>query len=155
MKKKKIIEVSLTSILVIILLFVLTGSLNKITQNRLRVSQGTKEQVNFKEQKTSQNLGLPMKSPVQELLKKQEKESNNLELKRDPFNAVPIISIQRSSSSPHLNGILWDKNSPMAIINNVVVKIGDRVSDKVVIDIKQNEVILSDGARNIELRLGE
>lgn len=142
MKKRKIIEISVTGALFVILLLVLSSSLNKISQKRLTAGRDAKEQT-------------PMKTPGQDLLKKQEEVSVNLELKRDPFTAASIAAIQSLPSAPHLNGILWDKNSPMAIVDNAVVKRGDRIGDKVVIDIKQNKVILSDGTQNIELKLGE
>ncbi len=143
MKKKNIIEIGVTSVLSIILLLALTDSLNKIAQKRVRPPAARQE----KEQ-------VPLKTPAQELLKKQEEESAKLELKRDPFTAAPIVPRQKSPSAPRLNGILWGKASPMAIVDNIVVKIGDRVGNKVVVDIKQDKVILSDGAERIELRPG-
>ncbi len=142
MKKKKLIEIGITGVLFVILLFVLAGSLNKIAQKRPQADQKTKEQA-------------PIETAGQELSKRQQEESDSLELKRDPFTAAFIAPVEKSPAELHLNGILWDKNRPMAIIDNAVVKIGDRISDKIVVDIKQNKVTLSDGTQNMELKLGE
>lgn len=70
---------------------------------------------------------------------------------RDPFSpqAQPI----RVSAGPILNGIMWDKEKPLAIINDIIVKVGDRIGLNLVVDIKQDKVILNDGTRDFELRL--
>ena len=52
-----------------------------------------------------------------------------------------------------LSGIVWDKNTPSAIINDIIVKIGEEIKGHMVIDIKQDRVILKDGANNLELRI--
>ena len=86
-------------------------------------------------------------------LKRMEEEGRYLELKRDPFTGqllVPQVTISKGIS---LNGILWDIVSPMAIINDEVVKIGDRVQGSAVIGIEKDKVILHDGTAPIELRL--
>jgi len=72
---------------------------------------------------------------------------------RDPFSAssTPI----KGYGGPTLDGIMWDKKNPMAIINNNIVKIGDTVSGNTVVDIKQDKVILNDGSKDIELLLGQ
>lgn len=54
-----------------------------------------------------------------------------------------------------LDGIMCDKEKPMSIINGEIVKIGDNVSGNIVVDIKQDRVILNDGSNNFELRLGQ
>ncbi|MDI6758204.1 MAG: hypothetical protein QMD94_00795 [Candidatus Omnitrophota bacterium] len=54
-----------------------------------------------------------------------------------------------------LVGIIWDKKGSLAIINNDIVKIGDKIGAVTVVDIKQDRVILNDGSRNIELILRE
>jgi hypothetical protein len=70
---------------------------------------------------------------------------------RNPFSpqAAPI----RASRGPILNGIMWDREKPMAIINDNIVKVGDRVGLNLVVDIKQDKVILNDGTHDFELRL--
>jgi hypothetical protein len=41
-----------------------------------------------------------------------------------------------------LTGIMWDKQRPMAIINDKLIKKGDKVKDLTVVEIKESEVIL-------------
>jgi len=72
---------------------------------------------------------------------------------RDPFSGKLYSST--SEMELHLEGILWDPKKPAAIINGEVVKVGDALaSGSRVIAIKQNSVIINDGARNIEIKLG-
>lgn len=48
-----------------------------------------------------------------------------------------------------LNGIVSDRENPYAIINNDVVKLGDKVNDMTVIEINEKSVILEqDGQRH-------
>lgn len=46
---------------------------------------------------------------------------------------------------------MWDKEKPLAIINDAIVKIGDKVSGNIIVDIKQDKVILNDGTNDFEL----
>ncbi len=48
---------------------------------------------------------------------------------------------------------MWDKEKPLTIINDEIVKIGGNVSGNIVVDIRQDRVILNAGAANFELRL--
>lgn len=48
-----------------------------------------------------------------------------------------------------LNGIVWDKNNPYAIVNNDVVKVGDKLGGATVIEISEKDVILEfDGEKH-------
>lgn len=72
---------------------------------------------------------------------------------RDPFTLpkTPVdISVELK-----LKGIMWDKDNPLTIINGKVLKRGDKIGTNTVIDIKQDRVILSDGDREFELKLGK
>jgi hypothetical protein len=133
MQKKNIIEISITSILIFVLLFAVINALNKGRASEEAPSQE--------------------KISAEDLYGALEEKSKNLELKRDPFSLAPIIPSEKYSSDTHLNGIVWDKTSPMAIINDEIVKIGDSVGGKIVVDIKQDRVILNDGSKDFELRL--
>ena len=48
---------------------------------------------------------------------------------------------------------MWDKEKPIAIINGEIIKVGDNVGGNIVVDIKQDRVILNDGAKDFELKL--
>lgn len=54
-----------------------------------------------------------------------------------------------------INGILWDKKNPLAIINEEIVKVGDKIDGNKVVSIEQDRVILNDGSKDIELLLGQ
>ena len=71
---------------------------------------------------------------------------------RDPFSGKVY-----SKNLEHvvLSGIMWDAKGPLAMINNSVTKVGDEVGQYTVLEIKQNSVILTDGSKDLELRLGE
>lgn len=72
---------------------------------------------------------------------------------RNPFIIEP--SAKGVISKLSLEGIVWDEKEPKALINNVVVGIGDEIGGNTVVDIKQDKVILSNKSTNFELRLGE
>ena len=80
------------------------------------------------------------------------KRTNYTSWGRNPF------TLQKTSSMTVkgliLDGIMWDKEKPMAIINGEIVKIGDRIGDNIVVEIKQDSVILSDGTKDFELQIG-
>jgi hypothetical protein len=84
-----------------------------------------------------------------------EQQSKSIELKRDPFISVPIVSEKSLHPEISLTGILWDKAKPLAIIDGNVVKKGQRVGNKTIVEIKQDRVILSDGQIISEIRLGQ
>ncbi len=70
---------------------------------------------------------------------------------RDPFAPGDISALGISELA--LNGIIWDRVEPNAIINDEIVKIGDKVLNYKIVDIKYDKVIINDGVNNFELRL--
>ena len=101
---------------------------------------------------TGENL---QQASSQELVfsERRAKRSKFTSWKRNPF------TLQKTSSKAFkglvLSGIMWDKGKPLAIINGEIVKIGDNVSGNIVVDIKQDRVILNDGIKDFELKLGQ
>lgn len=51
-----------------------------------------------------------------------------------------------------LSGILWDAESPSAVINNQVVGVGERLDRWQVTEIRKDRVVLSDGSATQTLR---
>jgi len=88
-----------------------------------------------------------------EVSKAQESEGKSAELRLDPFTAETIAAAEKPVVATGLNGILWDSRQPLAIINNKVVKKGDKIAGNVVVNIKEDRVILSDGSNLFELRI--
>lgn len=77
-------------------------------------------------------------------------ETRALELKRDPFFKQVVASSVRGG--PSLSGIAWDEQEPTAIINGRIARRGDNVDGYVIIEIKKDRVVLSDGTQAIELK---
>ena len=90
---------------------------------------------------------------IQEVPKRLWAKSTYLSWGRDPFT-LPKVSVDISTELK-LNGIMWDKDNPLTIINGKVLKRGDKIGTNTVIGIKQNRVFLSDGNREFELKLGK
>lgn len=84
-----------------------------------------------------------------------ELQADSLELKRDPFTAAPITSEKVLSGELDLTGILWDKDKPLAIINGNIIKKGEHLGSKTIVEIKRDRVILSDGAALYEIKLNK
>ncbi|MFA4842480.1 MAG: hypothetical protein WC658_01425, partial [Candidatus Omnitrophota bacterium] len=80
------------------------------------------------------------------------KRTNYTSWGRNPFTLHKTSS--KAFKGLILDGIMWDKEKPMAIINGKIVKIGDNVSGNIVVYIKQDRVILNDGAKDFEVRVG-
>jgi len=80
------------------------------------------------------------------------KKSNYNAWGRNPFVAT------KKPGAPvgelNLGGILWDKDKPMAVINDNMVGIGDTVGAYKVVDITQDSVTLNDGTEEHILKLG-
>lgn len=84
-------------------------------------------------------------------VKRYAKRSNYSGWGRNPFTKEAPIGI--STGGPNLEGIMWDEKLPLALINGKTVKIGDKLGSDTVIDIQKDRVILSDGSRDLELKL--
>jgi hypothetical protein len=86
--------------------------------------------------------------------KKLEEKSMSLIPTRDPFSNLPMtIKNESSSNTLSLSGIFSDGQKSRAIINGMIVKVGDKVRDCVIVSIEQDRVILNDGSKDFELRL--
>jgi hypothetical protein len=82
-------------------------------------------------------------------LNKMYDEADSLMVKRDPFT----MNQEAATSSMILSGILRDKKGLLAVINDNMTRVGDVVGDKKVVEIKEDRVILSDGASETVLIL--
>lgn len=69
--------------------------------------------------------------------------------REDPFAPLGTEAAP-TEKAISLNGIMWSEENPLAIINNIIVKVGDKIDNNEVIEIKKEEVILEkDGQRYI------
>lgn len=105
----------------------------------------------------------PLKTPTtaetKEVEKKVEKKAEEVKTFniRDPFlssNDVDSVVVEKNPAFDlKLKGILWDDQIPTAIINSKVVKIGDLISNKTVVDIEKDKVILMEDGEVYLLKL--
>ena len=54
-----------------------------------------------------------------------------------------------------LNGIVWDDQSPIAIINDEVRMVGDTIQERKIVKITRTEVFLKEGNAEYSLTLSE
>ena len=71
---------------------------------------------------------------------------------KNPF-ALKEVKIE-TISKLSLNGIMWDEESPKAIVNDEIIGVGDKIDENTVVDIKKDSVILNDGISDFELEMG-
>lgn len=72
---------------------------------------------------------------------------------RDPFS-FGKATYATAEQGMALNGIVWDEKAPSAIINDTIVRVGEEINGKRVMDIQKNKVTLSAKDGNIyELNL--
>ncbi|MFH0762303.1 MAG: hypothetical protein V1925_00205 [Candidatus Omnitrophota bacterium] len=158
MKKKRLIEIILTAVLIIILVFAVGNSVKKIKHGTRSAAKPGAGAAPAAAGKIPKKKASPAAMPVKPHYQLQEEESRNLELTRNPFAAAAGVKADDTSSVQAdqiaLSGILWDKDKPLAIINNKVVKTGDKAGGCRVVEIKEESVVLNDGARDFELKLG-
>jgi hypothetical protein len=79
---------------------------------------------------------------------------------RDPFLASknpekqqPVVNQKKPVIDLKVSGILWDENIPTAIINSQVVKIGDIIYGKTVVDMEKDAVILMEDGELLVIKL--
>ena len=78
---------------------------------------------------------------------------DNIRWGRDPF-LLDVSNVQEQGMEGMvLNGIVADKEKPYAIINNDIVKMGDKVSGMTVIEINEKNVVLDENGQRHTLEL--
>lgn len=146
MRQKDKIQIIITGVLVVVLILAFGNASKKLRNRNMKVKP-----------KATGAPALPIsresKPESKDLYNSLEQHARSIDLKRDPFTASPIVSENSLSSDISLTGILWDPLKPLAIIDGNVVRKGERVGSKVIMDIKRDRVILSDGEVLSELKL--
>ena len=88
----------------------------------------------------------------------QAKMLRQLETQKELIQRIPEMRNKLASFSQGitLNGIIFNQERPVAVINNTLVKEGDSVAGGVkIIAIRKASVILNDGSKDFELKLRE
>ncbi|MFB0525777.1 MAG: hypothetical protein ACETVZ_09555 [Phycisphaerae bacterium] len=74
---------------------------------------------------------------------------------RNPFTFPQGEEEVGSVSHLKLFAIIWNDKEALAFINESVVRVGDKITDKTVKRIEQDRVILTDGTKDYVLKLQE
>lgn len=74
---------------------------------------------------------------------------------RNPFTFPQGEEEIGSISNLRLSCIIWNDKEAQAFINESIVRVGDRITNKTVKQIKHNRVILTDGTKDYILKLQE
>ena len=89
-----------------------------------------------------------------ELEEKLKKNRPQLEWVRDPFQFPPKKYIKKTDfEGLNLTGIIYDEESPVAVINDVIVKKGDVVEGVTVLEIRRESVVLEKEDKSYTLEL--
>ena len=137
---KKKIELVITGIGIIILIFLIANYIPK--------SKGNKTVL--KTEPYSALVGNGFKPFPTEA-----EPGDNVKWGRDPFFMDSNNAIEQGMEDLVLNGTVSDKDNPYAIINNEIVKLGDKMSGMTVIEINEKNVVLDENGqrRTLELNL--
>lgn len=77
--------------------------------------------------------------------------------RKDPF-APPVINTRGKAgtevlSGIRLEGIIWEQDNPLAIINSKVVTVGAKVGGALVVEIKKDEVVFEINGQQFPMKL--
>ena len=132
-------EIVITLALAIIFLFFLSNTLKKVSKRPKRAPVAVKE--------------TPKKVfKAKEIEKRREEEVKPLVWGRDPFVLIEKITIYGGVPIA-LSGILRDRKQSKAMINDEIYKIGDKIGNIELIDIKENSIIIRKDAKTREISL--
>ena len=135
MNKKNKIEYGITAVFLVILLFALNNTIKNV--NKIKASKEKNKKNILKETVVSREE-MPLKDVIVEVDVQKDKglflrlkdEVENLEPGIDPFFSTPL-GPEKSQQGMHLEGIIWDNENPIALIDNRAVRKGDIISDNV------------------------
>ena len=88
------------------------------------------------------------------LFEKLEDETRNMSVERDPFSFPVEAAAGEKEKKIYLTGIVLDDNQPAAIINNVIVTVGNTIEGRTVKAIQKDRVILEKDGQEMELFIG-
>ncbi|NQT06972.1 MAG: hypothetical protein HQ575_05470 [Candidatus Omnitrophica bacterium] len=132
--KKKHMEMAITGAAVIALLIILANTFMSPEKNATKSSS---EELDSQKGKPADN-------------KSADVAAKDKDWGRDPFGLEKLPE-EESVVSFVLNGIIWDEDNPYAIINDEVVREGDKIRGYKVIEIKEGSVLLDDGTERFSL----
>lgn len=150
---KKRLEIILTTVLVIIFIFAWVR-VTKVIKKKAIPKPTAATEVTFKKNTEVSSLAQPETVASASGEATDKSPCDDIGWVRCCFSGKFYTS-QDGVSSLDLSGILWDEVEPQVVINQEIFKREDKIGNYVIIDIERNKVILSDGEKNLELRLQE
>jgi len=72
---------------------------------------------------------------------------------RNPFTLKKVAG--KMYPNINLTGIVWRKGFLCAIINDGLMKVGDKIEGNTIVNVKKTGVTLNDGSKSFELKLEE
>ena len=142
--KKSTIEIIITSVLIIILIFSVS---NIFKSRKKRLAKKRPAEIATVKQKKPEVSAALAKVTYEDL----EERVKELEWGRNPFVYKPTYSVG-AQGDLILDGIVWDKQNPKAMINELIVGVGEKIGKYTVIGITPDSVILTDGIDRIRLK---
>lgn len=139
--KKEKIELTITGIGVIFLIFLVITNVQEI--------QAKKKVMVKSEEEVVSSLAAPISF---ETLKEEESKIKE-GWGRDPFVMGFSGTGEAGLEGLNLNGIVWDEDAPYAIINTDVVKVGDKIGGMLVVEITETSVVLEQDEKRHTLEL--
>lgn len=133
---KKKIELTITGISIIILIFLIANHMPKSKDNK----------------SVSKAEPYPT-SEVTILAVSEVGSDSSVKWGRDPFLLDTSNVKEHGMEDLVLNGIVSDRDNPYAIINNDVVKLGDKVNGMTIIEINEKNVVLEQDGQKHTLEL--
>ncbi len=139
--KKERIELTITGIGVIFLIFLVLGNVQKIQAKKRSMAKSGAA--------ITSSMSVPISFEAPEIEESTIKQGWG----RDPFSSGANTPEDIEFEGLVVNGIMWDKDNPLAIINDDVVKVGDKLGDLKVVEITKTSVILEQNGERHTLGL--
>ena len=148
MDRKKI-ELIATIVLAIVFLVFLINTVKKVSK-KPKAAPVVKRKIALTKHRKPTIKGSPAKSRVERAETKEE--IAPLVWGRDPFVLLETDAV--GTGGPiSLGGIIWDKKRPKAMINNEIYKVGDKIGNIEIVDIKRNSVLIRTDGKTREISL--
>ena len=139
MATKQRVEIVITLVLIVILIFS-WGNMQKVFERKRQIvplsSQGDSAIPSEKDHPRTSPARMP----------------ERLMWGRCPFSGKVYTDLE-TGAEIRLLGIVWDVEAPVAMINDSIVKAGDKIGKYTVKEIRQDKVIVTDGITAFELSL--
>jgi hypothetical protein len=97
-------------------------------------------------------IQVPLDPIVEDLPEPEPLAAEGADTERNWDDEVTEETIEPYRPTYRLEGIVWDEENPMAMVNGQIVNVGDWVGDAEVTSIETSTVILQEGDRTVTLR---